>query len=506
MILFNNSIFLLIFLFIDLIQMRLTIIYFKFFVLKKVIINNKINNQENPFLDLEKKENLNSFKENNVEKINYYYDKKPKITILIFHFKLILGENDLMINMIKSLLNQTLKEIEIYLIINKIEKFFLNQFSQIYKNLKIINEENDAYKNIIKVILESNANYITILKKYMNIKDKNFFENIYINTFGKINNIYEYKIEKEIIYLIKTKILKNLIDNEIVIDPNHLEEYIKLLPKENINYISIAYTFDNKYTFYSYISMISVLESKNIYTYISFYLVVPKSFSKENRNIIESLYEQYDFLNITFIYMDDRYKKVEPIRYLNQNAYYRLSLGELLPNLNRIIYLDCDLIVYKDLTNLFNLNFNGYLMLSRKTPVKIAKLYQINSGVLLLNLKKMREINLEKSVLNIIYSGFKSIVFDQGLLIKYYLNKIGYLEEKYNVPSVGLKPLINHYLNKSLNNKTEDLLYALRYPTIRHFNGPKKSQYFIDSKDWWYFASKSKYYQLLLNYRNQKIK
>lgn len=252
--------------------------------------------------------------------------------------------------------------------------------------------------------------------------------------------------------------------------------------------------------------MISVLESKNIYTYISFYLVVPKSFSKENRNIIESLYEQYDFLNITFIYMDDRYKKVEPIRYLNQNAYYRLSLGELLPHLNRIIYLDCDLIVYKDLTNLFNLNFNGYLMLSRKTPVKIAKLYQINSGVLLLNLKKMREINLEKSVLNIIYSGFKSIVFDQGLLIKYYLNKIGYLEEKYNVPSVGLKPLINHYLNKSLNNKTEDLLYALRYPTIRHFNGPKKSQYFIDSKDWWYFASKSKYYQLLLNYRNQKIK
>ena len=64
--------------------------------------------------------------------------------------------------------------------------------------------------------------------------------------------------------------------------------------------------------------------------------------------------------------MDNRYKNVKVINYLNQIAYYRLSLGNLLPYLNKIIYLDCDILVYKDLFNLFNHNFNGYLMFARK--------------------------------------------------------------------------------------------------------------------------------------------
>ena len=73
-----------------------------------------------------------------------------------------------------------------------------------------------------------------------------------------------------------------------------------------------------------------------------------------------SLYDQFDYFNITFIKIDNRYNNVFVSRRMTQETYYRFSLGELLPSLNKIIYLDSDVIVYKDLYNLYNSKFNPY--------------------------------------------------------------------------------------------------------------------------------------------------
>ena len=129
---------------------------------------------------------------------------------------------------------------------------------------------------------------------------------------------------------------------------------------------------------------------------------------------------------------------------MNQNTYYRLSLGELLPNLNKIIYLDCDVIVYKDLTNLYNINFNKNIILALNRPYENKEISKLNCGVLLMNLQKMRKIKFEDKILNIINNGFVNVVQDQALLIKYYLNQIGYLNEQYNVLVEGFGQLIKY--------------------------------------------------------------
>jgi len=459
-----------------------------------------------------KKENKkikNLIKLNGLSNGFYSFEKKPKpkISILIPHFdKIYIGKNDSNITMLESLLIQSLKEIEILISLKKINTnlfYLIEHYYKNYKIIKIFEEESDKFNDTINLILNSNARYITVIKKYVDIKNPKLFENVYKETFGKTDNIYKYKIEGEVNYLIKKKVLDNIIDDDIELNELiQLENYIRSIPTLNLNYISISYSLDNKYILYCYISIVSILESKNYNTFTSFYLIVSNNFSNENKNIILSLYEQYEFLNFTFIYMDNRYKKVKIINYLNQNAYYRLSLGELLPNLNKIIYLDCDVIVYKDLTNLYNKNFNKHLMLSLKKPYEDNEILKINTGVLLMNLKEMRKIKFEKNILNIINKGFVSVVQDQALLIKYYFNQIGYLDEKYNVPTQGFDKLINYYKNNNLSYKNNDLFYKLKYPTIRHFNGPKKSNYYINSKDWWYFASKAKYYYLIIKYKN----
>ena len=113
--------------------------------------------------------------------------------------------------------------------------------------------------------------------------------------------------------------------------------------------------------------MISVLKSKSCNTYISFYLITPDNYKSTNEDFIFSLYDQFDFFNITFIKMDNRYKNAYISRRMSLQTYYRFSLGELLPNINKIIYLDGDVIVYKDLSNLYDLNFNGKFVLGQVT-------------------------------------------------------------------------------------------------------------------------------------------
>ena len=141
--------------------------------------------------------------------------------------------------------------------------------------------------------------------------------------------------------------------------------------------------------------MISILVSKGYYTYISFYLIVPLYFSKDNIQFIESLYEQFDYFNITFLEMDNRYEKAFINRYITTNAYFRMSLGELLPNLNKIIYLDSDTICLKDLSDLYSINFKGKIFIARIIKFKTGNLnFTINSGVLLLNLLGMRKLKI----------------------------------------------------------------------------------------------------------------
>ena len=94
--------------------------------------------------------------------------------------------------------------------------------------------------------------------------------------------------------------------------------------------------------------MSSILSSKNLNSYICFYIIIPSNFEKHNENFLDSLHEQYDGFNISFITMDDRYHNAYTDRRITSQAYYRFSLGELLPDIKKIIYFDTDIIVYKD--------------------------------------------------------------------------------------------------------------------------------------------------------------
>lgn len=116
--------------------------------------------------------------------------------------------------------------------------------------------------------------------------------------------------------------------------------------------------------------------------------------------------------------------------YLSKAAFARLLLPQLLPNHDKVLYLDCDIFVRKDLEQLFTVNLHGnpfaafceapYL----KTPVieKINPLIRhlpdyFNSGVLVCDLQCWREINLTEKLLQLSNTSTQKMYFaDQDLL------------------------------------------------------------------------------------------
>ena len=414
-----------------------------------------------------------------------------------------------------------LENIEIIFLIPKDNPKIQNtikRYSSHHKKLSIIkienNEKND--KNLIsQLIQKAKGKFVTLLNDFYIIKN-NLIYQIYNSTNGKINNIYDLKIEQtnKKFYIIKTKILKDIFDNGNQIkDFNELISYIhQFFPHPNINNISIAFCIDNNYILNAYVSIISILENKNYNTYISFYILISKDFHEENINLILSLYEQYDLFNITFYRMDDRFDKVKMYRYITKSDYFKLSLGEYLSNLNKIIYLDCDVIVYKDLVNLYEHNFNDYLLLALPTVYignkLISKDIYYNGGVLLLNLKKMREIEFNKKVLEILDNGFTDTYNrwnDQAILNKFFYEYIGNLEPEYNSKLDLFAMNSRYYINKNDYFNLTHLIYSEKYPSIYHFTGEYKPFEIKrkNSDDWWFFAKKGKYLKNFLKGLNK---
>lgn len=456
---------------------------------------------------IKKNKNNNNYDKIYLSNINGNYSlydsfKYPQVSIIIPDIDIWSLKNNIF-KMIMNLKNQTLNNIEIILTLTKTEfKEYkkLENLCQKDKRIKLIKiKRKEPINNLFFLMKLLKGKFILILYKYFEFKRKDF-EKFYNFTIGKIKNIFEFKKRKGSLFLIKSKLLRDINDNNINFKNfSSLIEYITFLPEQKLNYISIALSTSNKYISLIYVCMTSILYSKNINTYIIFYILIPKGFFQKNIDFLKTLHEQYDYFNITFIEIDKRYDKAFTSRHITKEAYFKFSLGEFIPYLNKIIYLDNDVIVFKDLTNLYNMNFNDKMILGQPAYTNNTSsktYYTFNSGILLLNLEKMREMHVEKIILNAINKREKFDYHDQTIINTYFKEYIGDYPPENQARTYNIRQSIifNNKSGKLYNN--DYFLFSWKYPTMRHYIGRKKLTY-LDSnniflEDWWYFARLSK--------------
>lgn len=237
-----------------------------------------------------------------------------------------------------------------------------------------------------------------------------------------------------------------------------------------MNNINVCISCDDNYSKYAGVVIASILSNANKTDTLSFY-ILDGGISDKRKQEILSLKTIKDceikFIDIDVSLFED-YKQIKTHTYLTLPAYYRLKLASLLPNISKIIYLDCDVIVTTSLTNLFNVDVTNFAFAAvkdiNKRMLKKNPNY-VNSGVLLLNLDYWRKENIEEKLLNFTKENIDNIkTGDQEVLNRCLFGKIKVIEDEWNVQSSNFtnrssytnKPKIIHFVarNKPWSKKS----------------------------------------------------
>ena len=249
------------------------------------------------------------------------------------------------------------------------------------------------------------------------------------------------------------------------------------------NLIPIAMATDNNYVYPTIVAMTSVLETKREDTFIDFNIMISGKVDNENKLKLKKLEKLYKNCSVNLIDMQSVLSKMENIPpSMAIPTFYRLAMPSVFQKYDKIIYLDGDIIVAKDLWEMFSTDLednyiggglDAPIIKTHKTTDYAARLGMdgidsyINAGVLLMDLKKLREDNMEKVFYEFIpeLKTRKLRCKDQDTLNSTCYGKIKILPKEYNLFS---KYYVAELTDAPLSeNQSTD-------PTIIHFAGRAK--------------------------------
>ncbi len=247
--------------------------------------------------------------------------------------------------------------------------------------------------------------------------------------------------------------------------------------------IPIFLNIDNDYAVPTYVTLFSMLCNYQGSSDICAYILTNEAFSEGNSFLLKSLSEKFQHIKVKILKMDGSFDSVSINQeHITPASLYRLMIPRITDSLidvkaDTCIYLDSDLVVEGDISELFNIDMKGYyvggvgdwlqLYDDRELPDIPSMDKYINSGVLLINTKQINEADglrerLEKegnrndflyndqdAINSVLYDGIKMLPLKYNAMAPdiYQENESFYKQYgKENIEEARKKPLIVHFI------------------------------------------------------------
>ena len=181
----------------------------------------------------------------------------------------------------------------------------------------------------------------------------------------------------------------------------------------------------------------------------------------------------------------------------NMTAYFKLFIPEVIHNCERVLYLDCDIIINSNIDELYNIDFSNKSLAA--VPDEMINKYELtykksigmndndiyfNSGVVLFNLHKMKEsYNINKVFLYM--ATHKDLRFhDQEILNVFFIKDYLKLDRIYNVMTsyTGIFDFIKYFFIRKVKKEYKIIHYCNLKPWNDNYVGKYKRLYYKQYK------------------------
>ena len=247
----------------------------------------------------------------------------------------------------------------------------------------------------------------------------------------------------------------------------------------------IVYASDDKFAEILGVSMTSLLENNKDMNHIVIY-ILDSGVSKANHEKLDGLCASYSNAETFWIPAKDISKELSVNVNLDRGSlsqYARLFVSSVLPeDVKRVLYLDCDIIIAQSLRPLWEMDMHGKTISAlmdafstnyRKNIDLAPNDIMFNSGVMLIDLTRWKQLNIEKKLMKFIQSRNGQIQQgDQGAL-NAILSKDTYcFSPRFNSVTIFYDFTYEEmlkYRNPPKFYSKEQVQKAIEHPIIIHF-------------------------------------
>lgn len=286
--------------------------------------------------------------------------------------------------------------------------------------------------------------------------------------------------------------------------------------------VSIAFVTNKRFWNYTYVAIYSlILQANPSRDYVIY--IVSEEFTEKEKKQLRIIEQQKK--NITFNVIDPSHlvKGYDffTLGHFSKETYYRLVLQDLIPDIDKILYLDSDIIVKSDVAELFDTDvdgklvgassdpdtaglYNGYMPRKKEymdTVLKLKDPYSyFQAGVLLMNLAEFRKRYTTKQILDYSTSAEFQLL-DQDILNHLCEGSIKYIDMAWNymVDFAGIRK--SQIIAKAPLHLIDMYDAAGKNPRIIHYAGPEKPWHYPEmdrAQDFWDVARQTAVYEPIL--------
>lgn len=392
------------------------------------------------------------------------------------------------------------------------------------------------YKETVTNYLNSNSNYwygSFIMRKDLFFEYCDWLFNILFKLEKKINR-KNYSVQSNrilaflaerllgIFYVHKQNILKYELDMSFI---KKTEINLSIKPRQIENNIALCFCCNRDYFPYLTVTLQSIIANKtddNIYDIT----ILHTDELPEQCDVLKYVYRKEN-IYIRFFNISSIVQKYNNIFFtsdhLSIEAYYRFFIPEIFKYYDKVIYLDSDLIVNRDIAELYKIDIKNNLI-GACNDIEVIRFYirnnlkeyllktlnlenyssYFNSGVIIFNIKECLKFNITDKLLNKLKQIKTPKFWDQDIFNCVCEHQVYELDQSWNTQWQPYISEMNQALFQVPQKVYEKYIQALKERYIIHYTSPIKpwsNPEFPLAYFWWKYARMTPFYEEII-YKN----